>query len=72
MILRYPEWLALAEPMAKELPEWEKLLEKHRGANDRFFFLNYASRVMRRGAGGVELYKRNRHSTRRRWRSHRL
>ncbi|MES2596904.1 MAG: VWA domain-containing protein [Verrucomicrobiota bacterium] len=51
------------EPMAKGLPEWEKLLEKHRGANDRVFYLNYATEVMRRGAEGAELYERNRHST---------
>lgn len=51
------------EPMAKGLPEWEKLLEKHRGTNDRVFYLNYAGEVMRRGAEGAELYERNRHST---------
>lgn len=51
------------EPMAKGLPEWEKLLENHRGANDRIFYLNYAGEVMRRGAEGAELYERNRHST---------
>ena len=51
------------EPMAKGLPEWEKLLEKHRGPNDRLFYLNYATEVMRRGAEGAELYERNRHST---------
>lgn len=51
------------EPMAKGLPEWEKLLEKHRGANDRIFYLNYAAEVMRRGAEGAELYERNRHTT---------
>jgi hypothetical protein len=51
------------EPITKGLPEWEKLLEKHRGASDRLFYLNYASEVMRRGAEGAELYERNRHST---------
>ncbi len=51
------------KPMAKGLPEWEKLLEKHRGRNDRLHYLNYASEVMRRGAEGAELYERNRQST---------
>lgn len=51
------------KPIAKGLPEWEKLLEKHRGRNDRVYFLNYATEVMRRGAEGAELYARNRQST---------
>jgi uncharacterized membrane protein len=51
------------KPMAKGLAEWEKLLEKHRGRNDRLHYLNYASEVMRRGAEGAELYERNRQST---------
>lgn len=51
------------QPMARGLSEWEGLLEKHRGGNDRLFYLNYASEVMRRGAQGAELYGRNRHST---------
>lgn len=51
------------KPMAKGLPEWEKLLEKHRGRNDRVYYLNYAAEVMRRGAEGAELYERNRQST---------
>lgn len=51
------------EPMAKGLPEWEKLLEKHRGLNDRLFYLSYATEVLRRGTEGAELYERNRHST---------
>jgi hypothetical protein len=51
------------QPMARGLSEWEGLLEKHRGSNDRLFYLNYASEVMRRGAQGAELYDRNRHAT---------
>ncbi len=54
---------SVEKPMAKGLPEWEKLLERHRGPNDRLFYLNYAAEVMRRGAEGAELYERNRHST---------
>ncbi|MCA1962335.1 MAG: VWA domain-containing protein [Prosthecobacter sp.] len=51
------------EPMAQALPEWERLLEKHRGPNDRLFFLDYAAEVMRRGAEGAEIYERNRHAS---------
>ncbi|WP_395738411.1 VWA domain-containing protein [Prosthecobacter sp.] len=51
-------------PMAKGLPEWEKLLEKGRGPQDRIFYLNYAAEVMKRGAEGAELYARNQTQTR--------
>ncbi|MBE7493811.1 MAG: VWA domain-containing protein [Verrucomicrobiaceae bacterium] len=80
LILARPQWRRLAdgvdlwvlvdssvsaeEPMAKALPEVEKLLEQNRGRNDRVFYLNYANEVMRRGAEGAELYERNRHRTR--------
>ena len=50
--------------MAKGLPEWEKLLEQSRGADDRLFQLNFAEEVMRRGAEGAELYDRQRQATR--------
>jgi len=80
LILARPQWRRLAdgvdlwvlvdssvsaeEPMAKALPEMEKLLEQNRGRNDRLFMLNYANEVMRRGAEGAELYERNRQRTR--------
>jgi hypothetical protein len=51
-------------PMAKGLPEWEKLLEKGRGPQDRLFYLNYAAEVMKRGAEGAEMYARNQTQTR--------
>lgn len=51
-------------PMAKGLPEWEKLLEKGRGSQDRIFYLNYAAEVMKRGAEGAEMYERNQTQTR--------
>ncbi|WP_395750311.1 VWA domain-containing protein [Prosthecobacter sp.] len=51
-------------PMAKGLPEWEKLLEKGRGPQDRIFYLNYAAEVMKRGAEGAEMYARNQTQTR--------
>lgn len=80
LILAQPQWRRLADgvdlwllldssasaekPMAKGLPEWEKLLEQSRGANDRLFQLSYAEEVMRRGAEGAQLYDRQRQSTR--------
>ncbi|MCX6855828.1 MAG: VWA domain-containing protein [Verrucomicrobia bacterium] len=79
LTLAQPQWRRLAEgidlwvlldssisaekPMAKGLPEWEKLLEQSRGRDDRIHYLNYATEVMRRGAEGAELYERNRQST---------
>jgi len=51
------------KPMAKGLPEWEKLLEQSRGRDDRIHYLNFAGEVMHRGAEGAELYDRNRQST---------
>lgn len=56
--------VSVEKPLARGLPEWEKLLEKNRGRDDRIFYLNYAAEVMRRGAEGAELYERNRHATR--------
>lgn len=80
LTLAQPEWRRLAdgidlwvlldsstsaeEPMAKGLPEWEKLLEKGRGSQDRIFYLNYAAEVMKRGAEGAEMYARNQTQTR--------
>jgi len=80
LILTRPQWRRLADgvdlwvlldssisaekPMAKGLPEWEKLLEQSRGAHDRVFYLNYANEVMKRGAEGAEMYERNRTRTR--------
>ncbi len=80
LTLAQPQWRRLAEgidlwvlldssvsaegPMAKGLPEWEKLLEKGRGAQDRIFYLNYAAEVMKRGAEGAEMYERNQTQTR--------
>ncbi|TDU68095.1 von Willebrand factor type A domain-containing protein [Prosthecobacter fusiformis] len=80
LILAQPQWRRLTDgvdlwvlldssvsaekPMAKGLPEWEKLLEQSRGPNDRLFQLNYAGEVMRRGAEGAELYDRQRQATR--------
>lgn len=80
LALAQPQWRRLADgvdlwvlldssvsaekPMSKGLPEWEKLLEKGRGPNDRLFYLNYAGEVMRRGAEGAELVERNRLQTR--------
>lgn len=80
LTLAQPEWRRLAdgidlwvlldsstsaaEPLAKGLPEWEKLLEKGRGSEDRLFYLNYASEVMKRGAEGAEMYGRNQTQTR--------
>lgn len=80
LILAQPQWRRLADgidlwvlldssvsaenPMAKGLPEWEKLLEKGRGSQDRLFFLNYASEVMKRGSEGAEMYARNQTQTR--------
>jgi hypothetical protein len=80
LILARPQWRRLAdgvdlwvlvdssvsaeEPMAKALPELEKLLEQNRGRNDRVFYLNYANEVMKRGAEGAEMYERNRLRTR--------
>ncbi len=80
LTLAQPQWRRLADgidlwvlldssvsaegPMAKGLPEWEKLLEKGRGAQDRIFYLNYAAEVMKRGAEGAEMYERNQTQTR--------
>jgi hypothetical protein len=80
LILAQPQWRRLADgvdlwllldsstsaekPMAKGLPEWEKLLEQGRGAQDRLFQISYAGEVMRRGAEGAALYDRERQSTR--------
>ena len=80
LILAQPQWRRIADgmdlwvlldssisaekPLAKGLPEWEKLLEQSRGGHDRLFQLNYAEEVMRRGAEGAELYDRQRQSTR--------
>ncbi len=80
LILARPQWRRLVdgvdlwvlvdssvsaeEPMAKALPELEKLLEQNRGRNDRVFYLNYANEVMKRGAEGAEMYERNRLRTR--------
>jgi uncharacterized membrane protein len=52
------------EPMGKQLPELEKLLEQSRGPADRLFYLNFADEVMRRGMEGAALYERSRHQTR--------
>ncbi len=78
--LAQPQWRRLADgidlwvlldssvsaehPMAKGMPEWEKLLEKGRGPQDRIFYLNYAAEVMKRGAEGAEMYARNQTQTR--------
>ncbi|WP_395747234.1 VWA domain-containing protein [Prosthecobacter sp.] len=78
--LAQPQWRRLADgvdlwvlldasvsaeqPMARGLPEWEKLLEKSRGPQDRIFYLNYAAEVMKRGAEGAEMYARNQTQTR--------
>lgn len=78
--LAQPQWRRLADgvdlwvlldsstsaegPMAKGMPEWEKLLEKSRGGEDRIFYLNYAAEVMKRGAEGAEMYARNQTQTR--------
>lgn len=80
LTLAQPQWRMLADgvdlwvlldssasaekPMAKGLPEWEKLLEQSRGPSDRLHYLNYAEEVMRRGAEGAELYDRQRQATR--------
>ena len=56
--------VSAAQPMAKGLPEWEELLEKGRGSQDRLFYLNYAAEVMKRGAEGAEMYERNQRQTR--------
>ncbi|MEZ5387301.1 MAG: vWA domain-containing protein [Prosthecobacter sp.] len=80
LTLAQPQWQRLADgidlwvlldssvsaegPMAKGLPEWEKLLEKGRGSQDRIFYLNYAAEVMKRGAEGAEMYARNQTQTR--------
>lgn len=80
LTLAQPQWRRLADgidlwvlldhsvsaegPMAKGLPEWEKLLEKGRGPQDRIFYLNYAAEVMKRGAEGAEMYERNQMQTR--------
>jgi len=80
LVLAQPQWRRLADgvdlwvlldssasaekPMAKGLPEWEKLLEQSRGGDDRLFQLNFAEEVMRRGAEGAELYDRQRQATR--------
>ncbi len=80
LVLAQPQWRRLADgvdlwvlldssasaekPMARGLPEREKLLEQSRGASDRLFQLSYAEEVMRRGAEGAELYDRQRQSTR--------
>lgn len=80
LILAQPQWRRLADgidlwvlldssvsaeqAMAKGLPEWEKLLEKGRGSQDRLFYLNYAAEVMKRGAEGAEMYARNQTQTR--------
>lgn len=80
LTLAQPQWRRLADgidlwvlldssvsaenPMAKGLPEWEKLLEKGRGSQDRLFYLNYAAEVMKRGAEGAEMYARNQTQTR--------
>lgn len=79
LTLAQPQWRRLADgidlwvlldssisaekPMAKGLPEWEKLLDQSKGRDDRIHYLNYATEVMRRGAEGAELYDRNRQST---------
>lgn len=79
LTLAQPQWRRLADgidlwvlldssisaekPMAKGLPEWEKLLDQSKGRDDRIHYLNYATEVMRRGAEGAELYERNRQST---------
>ncbi|MBN8421360.1 MAG: VWA domain-containing protein [Verrucomicrobia bacterium] len=78
--LAQPQWRRLADgvdlwvlldsstsaeqPMAKGMQEWEKLLEKSRGSQDRIFYLNYAAEVMKRGAEGAEMYARNQTQTR--------
>ncbi len=80
LVLARPQWRLLSEgidlwvlldsstsaekPVAKGLNEFEKLIEKSRGAEDRVFYLNYAGEVMRRGAEGAEIYDRNRSHTR--------
>lgn len=80
LVLAQPQWRRLADgvdlwvlldsstsaekPMAKGLPEWDKLLEQSRGPSDRMFQLSFAEEVMRRGAEGAELYDRQRQSTR--------
>ncbi|MFC5456362.1 VWA domain-containing protein [Prosthecobacter fluviatilis] len=78
--LAQPQWRRLADgvdlwvlldssvsaeqPMARGMQEWEKLLEKSRGREDRIFYLSYAAEVMKRGAEGAEMYARNQTQTR--------
>lgn len=80
VMLAQPQWRRLAdgidlwvlldsstsaeEPMARGMAEWEKLLEKGRGSEDRIFYLSYAAEVMKRGAEGAEMYARNQTQTR--------
>lgn len=79
LILTQPQWRRLAEgldlwvlldqsvsaedALARRLPEWERLLEKSRGAQDRVFYLDYAAEVMKRGTQGAEMMERVRHQT---------
>ncbi|SKA79921.1 von Willebrand factor type A domain-containing protein [Prosthecobacter debontii] len=52
------------EPMAKGLPEWEKLLEQSRGPQDHLHQLAFAGEVMKPEAEGATLYDHQRQATR--------
>jgi hypothetical protein len=40
-----------ADPMAKQLDEWQSLLERAKGADDRIFYVDYADVPVTRGEG---------------------
>lgn len=79
LTLMRPQWRRLADgvdvwmlvdnsvsaesAIARGLPEWQKLLERSRGRDDRLIRLDYAAEVVRHGAEGGALYDRQRQST---------